>query len=87
MEEGTVSLKTLQRLVQEGGLGVPDFELYFLEAQLQWLAKWMVGINEAEIGQMGAEPNKEALLIILLRKTPGKEREGLLLNMALRCWR
>ena len=34
-----VALRTLQRPTADGGIAVPDFEAYYLAAQLQWFTQ------------------------------------------------
>ena len=36
-----IALPTLQAPLDEGGLAVPDFELYHAAAQLQWPTQWL----------------------------------------------
>ena len=35
-----IALATLKLAVDEGGMAVPDFELYYITAQLQWVVHW-----------------------------------------------
>ena len=47
-----VSLTKLFTPMIEGGLGAPNFELYYTAAQLQWPATWLSGKQDPEITQI-----------------------------------
>ena len=69
-----------------GGLGVPDFELYYLVAQLQWLSGWLNGKNTEEIGNLDDGGRHGVLMKYILGINRPARRGNRLLSTALRCW-
>ena len=67
-------------------MSLPGLELYYLTAQLQWLAKWKEGDNSSELGNEGTERNVHVLVATLLQKGTHRERDYVLLTTALKCW-
>ena len=68
-----ISIETLKNPKSRGRLSVPDFELYYLAAQLQWLAKWLKGDGWNELGLECTEHNMLRLRTGLLRRQPKGE--------------
>ena len=56
-------------------MGVPDFELYYLVAQLSWLSRWTGGRGLDEIGMTETEGQANPLLKYILGMDTPPERE------------
>ena len=61
-----VALQILQRPTREGGMAVPDFESYYLAAQLQWYTQWMSCRLRSEQGRNQSIPELQELVMVLL---------------------
>lgn len=62
-----VALNIMMRPRSEGGLGVPDFETYYLAAQLQWLTQMVARTFRDQVDVDGNQTIRQTLSRLLLQ--------------------
>ena len=80
------ALRILRLPVTSGGLGVPDFQYYYWAAQFQWIARWVKGVHTEEMGLIGDDQGRAALIWRLVRNRNLTEGGTCLLKVAMKCW-
>lgn len=80
-----VPLQTLRLPLAGGRLGAPEFEPYYLAAQLQWLARWLDGRGLDELPSLTSWTTAILLPRVLDRHQKIKHM-GVLLSVAMACW-
>ena len=82
-----MALHKLQLLRAEGGLAAPDYECYYIAAQLQWVAKWVTNSQSEENKYMEQAVSGKRLLMEVLHPWGGRENGLRFLEGALYCWK
>ena len=71
----------------EGGLGVPNIELYYAAAQLQWPTLWLASPNHPEREQIQLALGLTHIYTWLSLLKPQRIRETCIMKTARVCWR
>ena len=80
------ALHTLQMPLTGGGqFGVPNYKLYYWAAQVQWLARWVKDIDAGEMGEMGDENRRGALIWRMICSPNSVKGDTRLFTVAIKC--
>ncbi|KAJ1211073.1 hypothetical protein NDU88_006435 [Pleurodeles waltl] len=81
-----VALTTTQYPQVNGGLGMPNFEMYYTAAQLQWPVAWVGECHTAERKVLMDTLAPTPMLAWLLDKSCPMPRGNIILDTAKTCW-
>ena len=73
--------------MDEGGLGLPDLELYYAAAQLQWPMKWLANTTGPENRLVRRGLGGKDTLSWLLGTSAPPRRASALIQVAWKCWK
>ena len=86
-ERKRVAIVTLQRPIDGGGLGLPDLELYYAAAQLQWPMKWLAQVSGPETKLLHRDLGGRDILNWLLGTSVPGVQASTLIRVAWKCWK
>ncbi|KAJ1178324.1 hypothetical protein NDU88_003570, partial [Pleurodeles waltl] len=81
------ALTFMCRLTSAGGLGVPDFELYYLACQLQCISRWCTWEGRLDSYTPNGAIDTEWIIAQMIGRRVEAQEGSVMTKVALSCWK